>query len=432
MPALTAPYAHPPAHGAGWASLNTKPTFSRSASSCSASMLTACPPMTPFPGHSRSKKSRFERITKPLSSPISRLKKSPSSISQQHAIIVGTPSPRVAVRGILCKSSSLINLSTPTAPVVLGGSPMALVVKATLKQPSPPSSESAQPIAKKVRFSGPLAPDGMVPQRCGLMSVCGQKGDSGAYLVQAQASSPELGPPVEPVIETIFLTYSRSAYDRSPITVDRELNKSLALPPRTEDDNSCNGRWLADVDCSASTERLPMETRIKTFPTELGDQLEARLLIPLTSAFSTSDHNAHQIFVAADSPASVDWHGRPELFGHSWHSEDSLSETASSSASSQEPATPAIAELFPHRPSLDTLLAPSAVPNGTVENHLCSSSLSVENLAHHAFSDLRLHETELTSDSSIACLPIDTDPLCGFGNWTRAQVFGSCDALDGF
>ncbi|POW11323.1 hypothetical protein PSHT_08539 [Puccinia striiformis] len=254
MPALTAPYAHPSAHGAGWASLNTKPTFSRSASSCSASMLTACPPMTPFPGHSRSKKSRFERITKPLSSPISRLKKSPSSISQQHAIIVGTPSPRVAVRGILCKSSSLINLSTPTAPVVLGGSPIsqisvdkaadppplpntvALVVKATLKQPSPPSSESAQPIAKKVRFSGPLASDGMEPQRCGLVSVCGQKGDSGTYLVQAQASSPELGPPVEPVIETIFLTYSRSAYDRSPITVDRELNKSLALPPRTEDD----------------------------------------------------------------------------------------------------------------------------------------------------------------------------------------------------
>ncbi|KAI9608550.1 hypothetical protein H4Q26_004733 [Puccinia striiformis f. sp. tritici PST-130] len=392
MPALTAPYAHPPAHGAGWASLNTKPTFSRSASSCSASMLTACPPMTPFPGHSRSKKSRFERITKPLSSPISRLKKSPSSISQQHAIIVGTPSPRVAVRGILCKSSSLINLSTPTAPVVLGGSPMALVVKATLKQPSPPSSESAQPIAKKVRFSGLLHQ----------MEWC-------------LRGQPRVRPPVEPVIETIFLTYSRSAYDRSPITVDRELNKSLALPPRTEDDNSCNGRWLADVDCSASTERLPMETRIKTFPTELGDQLEARLLIPLTSAFSTSDHNATNLCRG----------GLPGKRGLAC-------ETASSSASSQEPATPAIAELFPHRPSLDGLLAPSAVPNGTVENHLCSSSLSVENLAHHAFSDLRLHETELTSDSSIACLPIDTDPLCGFGNWTRAQVFGSCDALDGF
>ncbi|OAV92141.1 hypothetical protein PTTG_03687 [Puccinia triticina 1-1 BBBD Race 1] len=442
MPALTA-YAHAPAHGAGWPSMNSsnKPSLvPRTGSSCSQSALApgASPPITARP---RSTKSRFERLAKPLSSPASRLRKSKSTNSQLHQqqqqpVLLVTPSPPNAVRGILTKHSSLLNLSSRISTAVLERNPaLALVIG----QPSAPPPTSAQPVTKKVRFSGNLGDGGAraqermgssssAPSGCGCARHCrGQTPTEGAEACRQ----------LEPVIETIFLTYSRSAYDRSPIAVDRVFNKSLALPPRTEEDSDCgSGRWLADLlpvsAASPHTLLLPAGPVERGFPSELGsDQhLEAKILLPLATLedpASADPLDAHHIYVATESPEAVDWPSRPEIFGHSWFSsEDARSESTASSSSSQEPNTPAIAALFPHAP-LNALLAPIPVSVAPSDQ---ACSLSVENLAHHAFENLSLNGSDLPFPP--ACVSLDADPLCGFGNWTRGQVFDSCDALDGF
>lgn len=463
MPALTV-YAHPPVHNNGWTSLTTKP------SSCSGSALApASAPITQIPGRPRSTKARFERLTKPLSSSASRLKKSKSANNcqlqqqqqQQPDIIIATPRPQAAVRGILTKHSSLLNLS-PRPSAKVESSP-AVVLEPTIVEPLSlsPARESQVVVTKKVRFSGD--PQDGLYGRMGGCGSCGHPGGSCKSLSQGQSSQgggcteEERCRRPEPVIETIFLTYSRFAYDRSPIAVDRVFNKSLALPPRTDQDDLRGGRWLADLLPTSSTDRpcISSDNRLMThpFPSDLvDDHLNApKLLRPLSPVLAPADQlivdNTPPILVAADCPQSAaSWQIRPDLFNVGPHpslSEDGMSESTSSSSSQESPTTPAIADLlmepmisYTHQLT-DIVLAPSSAttPSGHSTSPPPPFSLSVQNLAHHALSNLNLQDLPFPPShhqSIVSCLPVDLQPLCGFGNWNRSQVFDSCDVLDGF
>ncbi|EFP79957.2 uncharacterized protein PGTG_05182 [Puccinia graminis f. sp. tritici CRL 75-36-700-3] len=455
MPALTA-YAHPPAH-AGWTSLSSKPsTLSHTSSSCSGSALApAASPITQIPGRPRSNISRFERLTKPLSSSASRLKKTKSANNcqlpqqqqqqqQQPDIILATPRPQPAVRGILTKHSSLLNLS-PRAQAVVESSPVAVVLEPTIVEPLCLLPSRAQMVTKKVRFSG-NPQDGygrsMSSRGCGGCKALNQGHSQGCMEEEGCRRAPE------PVIETIFLTYSRFAYDRSPIAVDRVFNKSLALPPRTDnDDDLGNGRWRADLLPPSLTDSpisLEDSNRLKLpFPADLAADLEPTLLPRLSlSPVLQGPADPPPIFVAAhEGPESAaSWQISSDLFGPTSHSEDG---STSSSSSQESPTTPAITELMSKPPTilysdLSHLIRQPPLATAPTPSSTTPFSLSVQNLAHHALANLNLNEHSLPPPARLdhrvlTCLPLDNiQPSSGFGNWNRAQVFGSCDALDGF
>ncbi|KAA1110741.1 hypothetical protein PGT21_030562 [Puccinia graminis f. sp. tritici] len=450
MPALTA-YAHPPAH-AGWTSLSSKPsTLSHTSSSCSGSALApAASPITQIPGRPRSAISRFERLTKPLSSSASRLKKTKSAnncqLSQQQQqqpdIILATPRPQPAVRGILTKHSSLLNLS-PRAQAVVESSPVAVVLEPTIVEPLCLLPSRAQMVTKKVRFSGNpqdgygrMSSSGCSGQQEGCKAL--SQGQSQGCMEERCRRAPE------PVIETIFLTYSRFAYDRSPIAVDRVFNKSLALPPRTDnDDDLGNGRWRADLLPPSLTDSpisLEDSNRLKLpFPADLAADLEPTLLPRLSlSPVLQGPADPPPIFVAAhEGPESAaSWQISSDLFGPTSHSEDG---STSSSSSQESPTTPAITELMSKPPTilysdLSHLIRQPPLATAPTPSSTTPFSLSVQNLAHHALANLTLDDLPppALDQRILTCLPLDNHPISGFGNWNRAQVFGSCDALDGF
>ncbi|PLW06019.1 hypothetical protein PCANC_26518 [Puccinia coronata f. sp. avenae] len=401
MPTPTQP---PAKQGANWPSSKTKPS--------PASIRSVTPPATANRPTNRSNKTPLQRITKP----ISRFKKSPAS---NRPIILAHPKPQAVIRSILSKPSSLLNLST--SPTVIDGSQIALVIGTAPVQSLPSSVRSGQApmITKRVRFSGELVLERSAssPPESGAHSSCEHDCCPGQTDVNG---APLCGRP-EPVIETIFLTYSRAAYDRSPIAVDRVFNKSLALPPRMQEEEehfviSDTHCWLADLIPPPSSEHL--EKIHSSFNNQLADSLEqTKMMLP-----SHDFNNHHQMFLTPHQPEDSLWQAGPDRPFCQWTSEDGLSESTGSS-SSLDPATPCTSEI------IHSLLPPIPISSSHHQESLGPSSLSVENLAHHALENLSLNLAPIISCQQ---QPLHLEPLCAFGNWSKSQVFDSCDALDGF
>ncbi|EFP91495.2 uncharacterized protein PGTG_17745 [Puccinia graminis f. sp. tritici CRL 75-36-700-3] len=162
--------------------------------------------------------------------------------------------------------------------------------------------------------------------------------------------------PVQPV-SLDSVTYSRLAYDRSPIAVDRVFNKALALPHRSDNDDLRSGRLLSDLLPSSSSSSLAdrsglEDNRLKhPFPSELADDLDPTLLsqLSLSPAIGPAEQlDPPAIFVAVECPErAASWQIRPDLFGLTSHSEDGLSESTSSSSSQEPPTTPVISHTAP-------------------------------------------------------------------------------------
>lgn len=425
--------------------METIPPTSTSTCSGAASIIAVASPIQTHCHPRASSKPRFPRLAKSIiiSSTLQRLNKSKFSSSSNTVcpILPAIPRPHTIIRSIL--------QSKPPPSLIEQGSPTFV-----LASPFGPSLSIVQPIRKRVRFSGEAGTGTSVNLGEGSRQDEEKESEGGQQMSTSSRVS-------EPVIETVFLTYSRAAYDRSPIAVDRVLNKSLTLPPRTEEGEDED--WLEGKETERSDEDPPLRggrwltAQLEPYELSLRDQSrhsgdqESTILLPIERQMSSPPqilppNEPPQVFLSAPSPHHASsWPTtsrapQPLFGGHPWPLDDALSESmgssssscssSSSSCSTQDQHPAVLAELHP-------LPLPRFHPNESAQpdGHL----ISVQNLAHHQLSNLSLHrdasptmvDAQSHSTASLCCINPNL-PLSGFGNWTRAQVFDSCDALDGF
>ncbi|EFP79585.2 uncharacterized protein PGTG_05906 [Puccinia graminis f. sp. tritici CRL 75-36-700-3] len=148
--------------------------------------------------------------------------------------------------------------------------------------------------------------------------------------------------PVQPV-SLDSVTYSRLAYDRLPIAVDRVFNKALALL-HLRQRRSAERPWALRSSLEDNRLKHP-------FPSELADDLDPTLLsqLSLSPAIGPAEPlDPPAIFVTVECPESAaSWQIRPDLFGLMSHSEDGLSESTSLSSSQEPPTMPVISHTAP-------------------------------------------------------------------------------------
>jgi len=375
----------------------------------------------PTAGHPRASKPRFPRLAKPIiiASSLQRLNR--SKLSKRHINQLGPiPPPPISrpqttlIRGIL--------LSKPPDALIAHGSPSLLVAS-----PLGPPTSDVQRIRKRVRFSGEAGTSGNGESSSGAKE---QEGSERGQMMR--------GGEGEGVIETIFLTYSRAAYDRTPIMVDRVLNKSLALPPRmtdewTEQEWTEEGEERTDAAAAAGRGGRWRTAQLEPYELPLCARLSAgqepAILLPAERQMALLPAEPHhQLFLSAHPS----WPSRaPQpLFDHPWPADDALSESLGSSSSSDSSSSSSSSSSQDHHPPVLAQLLPLPLPRFH-PNALPDGHLSAHNLAHHQLSNLSLHHRD-SADPPPSQSPSTLVPLSGFGNWSRAQLFDSCDALDGF
>lgn len=275
------------------------------------------------------------------------------------------------------------------------------------------------------------------------------------------------------MIETIFFTHSRYAYDRSPITVDKVLNKSLTLPPRSDkdDDTPRELTWLTELDLLnhhlspspddklgsivvESSRKRYLTTRavdilLPLEPLDLNPQSPSSLVSPLVLQ-TTRSHSC--------CTPDPDRSSNSQFPTRSRHLESPLNKRSNESADGSDGGRPLFRNAKPVKSTTDRLpLALSQAPlqssipttiqnkdshDGTRPQLAAGAERSlargVQVESSGAFFEDGLELEDETGDhgrrieNCCTILEVAGGKLAGFGNWTRAQVFDSCDALDGF
>ncbi|MBW0530451.1 hypothetical protein O181_070166 [Austropuccinia psidii MF-1] len=238
-----------------------------------------------------------------------------------------------------------------------------------------------------------------------------------------------------PVITTTYFTYSPSAYDRSPIVVDKVFNKSLDLPPRSPNHIlDHHHQWfnqsnrIIQIDEFENSCKNP-QTIITSFhqdqnsnsPEKSTNQSIHSNLDPLVPSVFLPNKNvkAQEDLVLQTSENSTSW--------FNWTDKLDL------------PATRSILKLTCQSPTAKGIMGSecSKIEMFKVnhDNHDNSPEIfPLKQIISKAtlLSDSRIEKSHMNEDQEHRNLSNNQDGLCGFGKWTRNQILNSCEALDGF
>lgn len=436
MPVLTA-YAPQPFHSEGWAPSSMHPNVPfLSSTSRFGSVVSAGSPLV----RSRQKrcKSQFEKMKKSMAVSLQPSKK--NKLKKRSAVIENSTQVQVTsavpvIKGILLKPSTLLNLYQSNLPVT--GSEIKLVAGSTSVR-SPSVSIAYKSVFKKVRFSISRPQNSVLQTQS---STFHPRTVTSSALNESDLPYHESH--LEPVTETIFFTHSRYSYDRSPIAVDKVLNKSLALPPRTPIDAFSAGRWLPKSRPTNHDEAggVSFNRPISCIPSESTDELNLMTFPVVPRGIATSKKSTTHSSPLAIIQMEVSECCDPGSVCHTCGCEDGSNELGRSltdpryytvfnctdgSSGKNKSLDLNCTESLTSARNLETR-------EGEWKHHRISkstnnASIIEDNLTFHSFSNLKIEETSDESET----YTLELDDIFGIGKWTRAQVFGSCDALDGF